>query len=56
VKLYLFLRSIVWTSVFSILALVASIILALASAPLEIVLALGISSVALAILSTKISS
>jgi hypothetical protein len=53
-RLYLFLRSIVWTSVFSIASLVASIILALLNAPLALVLAFAISSVALATLSTKV--
>lgn len=53
-KLYLFLRSIVWTSVLSILGFIASIALALVDAPIQTVLATSLASVSLAILSTKV--
>lgn len=52
-KLYLFLRSIVWTSVFSIASIIASIVSALLLAPLQLVVAFAISAVAFATLSTK---
>jgi hypothetical protein len=52
VKLYLFLRSIVWTSVLSITAVVASITLALLQNQ-HLPLPLAISAVALAVLSGK---
>jgi hypothetical protein len=51
-KLYLFLRSIIWTSVLSLLFALASIISAFASAP-TLTLALGLASITLAILSPR---
>ena len=50
-KLYLFLRSIVWTSVFSVLAAVLTVISAFTSPALSI--PLGLISISLAILSPR---
>ena len=50
-KLYLFLRSIIWTSVFSVLLLVASLVSAFLDSNLAVPLGLG--SIALAVLSSK---
>lgn len=52
-KLILFLRSIVWTSVLSLLLIVASTISALLSAPLTLTLPLGLAAIASAVLSTQ---
>jgi hypothetical protein len=51
-RLYLFLRSIVWTSVLALLLGLASIISAFASAP-TLTLALGLASITFAILSPR---
>ena len=52
-RLYLFLRSIVWTSVISVLLALASIISALASAATPIPFALGLASITFAILAPR---
>jgi hypothetical protein len=52
-KLYLFLRSIVWTSVLAIAASVASLIAAFIAAPLTLTVPLGLAAVTLAILSPR---
>jgi len=52
-KLYLFLRSIVWTSVLAIAASAASLIAAFIAAPLTLTLPLGLAAVTLAILSPR---
>lgn len=52
-KLYLFLRSIVWTSVLSIVLGLASIISAFAPASTPLTFALGLASISLAILSPR---
>jgi len=52
-RLYLFLRSIIWTSVFSVLSAVASLIAAFITPSPSIPLALGLLAVSLAILSPR---
>jgi len=52
-KLYIFLRSIVWTSVLAIAASIASLIAAFIAAPLTLTLPLGLAAVTLAILSPR---
>lgn len=52
-KLYLFLRSIVWTSVISVLLALASIISALASAATPVAFSLGLASITFAILAPR---
>lgn len=52
-KLILFLREIVWTSVLSLLFIAASTISALFLAPLTITIPLGLAAIALAVLSTQ---
>jgi hypothetical protein len=50
-KLYLFLRSIVWTSVLAIAASAASLIAAFIAAPLTLTIPLGLTAITLAVLS-----
>lgn len=52
-RLYLFLRSIVWTSVISAALALASIISALASATTPVAFSLGLASITFAILSPR---
>ena len=52
-KIYLFLRSIVWTSVLAIAASIASLIAAFIAAPLTISIPLGLAAITLAILSPR---
>lgn len=52
-RLYLFLRSIIWTSVLSVTLALASIISALASAATPIAFSLGLASITFAILSPR---
>jgi hypothetical protein len=52
-KLYLFLRSIVWTSVLAIVASIASLIAAFIAAPLTLTIPLGLVAITLAILSPR---
>jgi hypothetical protein len=52
-KLYLFLRSIIWTSVLAIAASIASLIAAFIAAPLTLTVPLGLAAVTLALLSPR---
>jgi uncharacterized membrane protein len=52
-KLYLFLRSIIWTSVISIALALASIISAFAPASTPLTFALGLASITFAILAPR---
>jgi hypothetical protein len=52
-KLYLFLRSIVWTSVLALAACIASLIAAFIAAPLTLTIPLGLAAITLAILSPR---
>jgi hypothetical protein len=52
-KLYLFLRSIVWTSVLAIAASAASLIAAFIAAPLTLTIPLGLTAITLAVLSPR---
>jgi hypothetical protein len=52
-KLYLFLRSIVWTSVLALAASVASLIAAFIGSSLTLTIPLGLAAITLAILSPR---
>lgn len=52
-KLYLFLRSIIWTSVLSVTLALASIISALASAATPVAFSLGLASITFAVLAPR---
>jgi len=52
-RLYLFLRSIVWTSVLAVAASIASLIAAFIAAPLTLTVPLGLAAITLAILSPR---
>ena len=52
-KLYLFLRSIVWTSVLAIAASASALIAAFIAAPLTLTVPLGLAAITLAILSPR---
>jgi hypothetical protein len=54
-KLYLFLRELIWTSIFSVLALLGTLIAAFTNLP-TLTLGLGLTAVTLAILSSSSSS
>jgi hydrogenase-4 membrane subunit HyfE len=52
-KLYLFLRSLIWTSIFSVIAAIAALITAFISTSPNLPISLGLGSIALAILSPR---
>jgi hypothetical protein len=52
-KLYLFLRSIVWTSVLALTVSIAALVAAFVAAPLTLTIPLGLAAIALAILSPR---
>ena len=52
-KLYLFLRSLVWTSILALAASIASLVAAFVAAPLTLTLPLGLAAITLAILSPR---
>jgi len=52
-KLYLFLRSIVWTSVLALATSVAALVAAFVAAPLTLTIPLGLAAITLAILSPR---
>jgi len=52
-KLYLFLRSIIWTSVISVIAAIAAVITAFINAQLPIPLTLALTSITFALLSPR---
>jgi hypothetical protein len=52
-KLYLFLRSIVWSSVLALAVSVAALVAAFVAAPLTLTIPLGLAAITLAILSPR---
>lgn len=54
-KLYLFLRSIVWTSILSVSAAVAALITAFTTTDLTITIAFGFTAITLAVLAPKVT-
>ena len=52
-KLYLFLRSIVWTSVLALTVSIAALVAAFVAAPLTLTIPLGLAAITLAILSPR---
>ena len=49
-KLYLFLRSLIWTSILSVLSIIATLLLVILATPI-IALPVGLTAIALAVLS-----
>ena len=52
-KLYLFLRSLIWTSILSVSAAIASVVSAFIQPESQVAIPLGLASVALAVLSPR---